>query len=123
MTALAQFPDVEDAFLTLVEDLGSVGQVSDDQLLNKLPFIRAARIGGADDLITDHPRLTVDVFAETRAQARDISETIRQRLTSGPNRVGEVLLDKAITLVGPQEIPWSPAVRRYSASYQVSVRR
>lgn len=123
MTTLDPFPDVEDAAMTLVQDLGNVGQVSDDELIDNLPFIRIGRIGGTDDLITDRPRITIDVFSATRAEARAISETIRQRLIYDPARIDSVIFDKTITLVGPQEIPWSPAVRRYSASYQVSVRR
>ena len=122
-TGLNPFPDVEDAVMTLIEDLGNVGEVTDAELVDNLPFNRVGRIGGADDQITDRPRITIDTFALTRAQARQIAETIRQRLTSGPLLVGSVVLDKTITLTGPQDIPWSPAVRRYSASYQVSVRR
>lgn len=123
MTPLAPFPDSEAVLMDLVEDLGNTGEVTDDQLLDNLPFIRVGRIGGVDDLITDRPRLVVDTFAATRAQAYTLAETIRQRLTSGPSRVGSAVIDKAITLSGPQEVPWSPAVRRYSASYQLSFRR
>jgi len=123
MTPLAPFPDVESAVMDLVTDLGTTGTVSDTELLDHLPFIRVGRIGGNDDLITDRPRLTIDVFTETRAEAFTISGTIQQRLISGPSKVGTVVLDVAATLNGPQEIPWSPAVRRYSATYQVSVRR
>jgi hypothetical protein len=129
---LAPFSDVEhmlmDALADLVTDPADVGTVIPADLQNRLAagrkVIRVRRIGGSDDRISDYPRVDVETFGATRADAWPLAESIRQRLISGPQRTAHGLIDRATTEVGPQEIPYDdPDVRRVLATYRLSTRR
>lgn len=132
MPDLAPFIDVEyalmDLFADLVTDPADVVTVLPNDLQARLAdgrkLIRVRVIGGGDDRISDHPRIDVETFASTRAVARPLAETIRQRLISGGHRTVHGVIDHATTEVGPQEIPYDdPDVRRWSATYRLSTRR
>ena len=124
MVDLAAFPDVEVAVMDLIEDLATVGTTTPADLIQQLPFVRVLRFGGSDDRFTDSPRIDIDVFESTRPLAFTLAETIRARLLSFPHVINGVVIDKATTLVGPQEVPWSdPNVRHLTASYTVALRR
>jgi hypothetical protein len=132
MPELAPFIDVEhalmDLFADLVDDPADVVTVLPNDLQARLAVdrqvIRVRVIGGSDDRISDHPRVDVEVFGATRAVAKPLAETIRQRLISGGHRTAHGVIDHATTEVGPQETPYDdPDVRRWSATYRLSTRR
>lgn len=132
MPEFAAFIDIEyalmDLFADLVADPADVVTVIPDDLQSRLAadrhVIRVRCIGGSDDRISDHPRVDVEVFGATRAVAKPLAETIRQRLISGGHRTAHGVIDRATTEVGPQEIPYEdPDVRRWSATYRLSTRR
>lgn len=121
---VATFPDVESVFCDLLPtfadglDTGLVTPASLPAL-----FARVHRVSGADDLVTDTADLVIDVLAPTRAAAKAASEAIRAGLTAGPHVVGGVVIDTVRTLAAPTEVPWSPDVRRLTATYRATLRR
>ena len=125
MPLLASFPKPARIVAALLTDLGTTGGETSTTLQDDLPFIRVRRIGGADDRVTDIARVDVRVYDTNLTAAEDLSETIRQRLISGPATTVHGVLDRAATEVGPQEVP-GPAPDHYrvvSTTYRVSVRR
>jgi len=132
MPELAPFVDIEHALMDLFSDLVT----DDDDVTTVIPadlqarlaadrlVVRVRVIGGSDDRISDHPRVDVETFGLTRATARPLAETIRQRMLSGGHRTAYGVIDRATTEVGPQEIPYDdPDVRRWSATYRLTARR
>lgn len=125
MPLLASFPSVERIVAATVGDLATVGVETSATLQADLPFIRVRRIGGTDDRVTDTARVDIRVYATGLSAAKTLSETIRQRLISAPTSTAHGVLDRAVTEVGPQEIP-GPDPETYrvvSATYRASVRR
>lgn len=125
MPLLASFPKATRIVASLLTDLGTTGGETSTALQSELPFIRVRRIGGTDDRVTDVARVDVRVYAEDLSDAATLSETIRQRLISGPAATTHGVLDRAVTEVGPQEVP-GPDPDHYrvvSTTYRVSVRR
>lgn len=125
MPLLASFPKAARVVAALLTDLGTTGGETSTTLQDDLPFIRVRRIGGTDDRVTDVARVDVRVYAEDLSDAEDLSETIRQRLISGPASTEHGVLDRAVSEVGPQEVP-GPDPDHYrvvSTTYRVSVRR
>lgn len=125
MPVLASFPQVERLIAAVVADLGAAGMETSTNLQTDLPFIRIRRIGGVDDRVTDVPRVDVRVYAADLSDALALSETIRQRLISRPSATDHGIIDRAVTEVGPFEIP-GPDPDHYrvvSTTYRVSVRR
>lgn len=132
MPEFAPFIDVEAALVDLLTDLvtnpADVGTVIPSDLQTRLAagrkVIRVRVIGGSDDRISDHPRVDIETFAATRADAKSLAETIRQRLISGGHRTAHGVIDHVATEVVPQEIPYDdPAIRRWSATYRLTARR
>lgn len=125
MPLLASFPKAARVVAALLTDLGTTGGETSTTLQDDLPFIRVRRIGGTDDRVTDVARVDVRVYAEDLSDAEGLAETIRQRLISGPSTTVHGVLDRAVTEVGPQEVP-GPDPDHYrvvSTTYRVSVRR
>lgn len=121
----APYPDVEALLIAALSRFGQAGTVLPDGL-DELPlFIRARRIGGRDDRITDAARMAVDVFAPTRAAAWEQARLIQQHLISGPRAIpGAGIIDRVRTEVGLQEAAYdTPGVRCVTAIYVVSCRR
>lgn len=132
MPQFAAFVDIEyalmDLFADLVTDPDDVCTEIPDDLQARLAadrhVIHVHCIGGSGDRISDHPRVDVEVFAATRAVAKPLAETIRQRLIYGGHRTAHGVIDRATTEVGPQKLPYEdPDVRRWSATYRLSTRR
>lgn len=125
MADRAPYSDTEAMLVNVLADFGTTGTVTPDDLQDQLPFVKPARIGGADDGVTDVARVDVDVLAGTRAQAWDIARRLQQRLISAPIRVpGIGVIDRARTEVGPHEAPYEDeTIRRVLATYRVSARR
>lgn len=124
MTVLAAFPDIERILGDLLADLGTVGSETNIDLQTRLPYIRVHRIGGADDRITDPARVDIDVYAADATAAKAVTETIRQRLISGPSATAHGIIDRAWTESGPQTAPTDdPNLRRVITTYRISMRR
>lgn len=98
-------------------------ETPDTGLESKLPFIRIGRVGGAPargSEHTDRPVVDVDVFANTRAEAKLMANEILQLLISAPHPI-----DHCNVLIAPQKIPWVEGIpiRRMFASYHLDLRR
>lgn len=130
------FPDVEDALLTLLADLGDVGTKLPTDLKDRInpsagppgSFHRVYRFAGPDDGITDRPVVGIDTFAGTRAVGFPSAEQVRQLMIAAPHTIvtatGTVVLDSVTTAESPHEVPWGDsAVRRWVASYRLALRR
>jgi len=86
-------------------------------------FVRVTKGGGTDDTITDSSIIDVDVFHSSRGNAFDMSEAIRDALTPR-TRVGSAIIDRVRTGASPRQMPWDNTnIKRFSASYTISVRR
>jgi hypothetical protein len=87
-------------------------------------FVRVSRVGGASpDNVTDRPVVDIDVMSTSRKTARDTAALIEQFLLSCPHPI-----DRCNTLMAPQMVPWisrdaETIVRRFYASYHLSMRR
>jgi hypothetical protein len=124
MAVLAAFPDVERILGDLLGDLGTIGSETGIDLQERLPFIRVRRVGGTDDRVTDATRVDIDVYATDATAAKALTETIRQRLISGPSQTTYGILDRAWTESGPQTAPTDDQnIRRVITTYRISTRR
>lgn len=123
MELLAAFPDAEDIGLALLETLATTVLATPVDLVTPLIVVR--RVGGGDNKITDQPRLQVQVYGSTRAQARDLSELCRQTvLASSATLVAGVSIDQAVTESGPTFVDYGqPGIHRYIATYRLEYRR
>lgn len=90
-----------------------------------LPFIRLTVIGGDDDTVTDVTTLQADCFAATRTAASQLAGKVRQRITASPppQVTGVGALDFGATLVKPRNIPQTPGVFLFAATYMIHQRR
>jgi hypothetical protein len=121
-----QLHDIERGF---VEDFvprvladWDVGVVTPDTDIPATGFIRVVGLGGTEDGVTKYHRVTLDVFHPDRHQAfgaaRDLHAALHPRA-----RVGSATIDHVKTDVSPRQLPWdNPHVRRFSATYTISVR-
>lgn len=129
---LPVFPDEEAIVLDQIEAyFASRGRLihtgdqtpGDDDLADVLPFVRVGRTGGAPirgSEHTDRPVIDIDVLAKTRAEAKAIAKEIEQLLMA---RQGKI--DDCNVLMSAQRVPWveGQPIRRFYASYQLSLRR
>lgn len=115
------YADVEKMLATVLEVFAPAGSVDD----GTRPFVRVMRIGGADDGVTDRPRVVVDVLADTRDEAWSIARALQQYLTRRPRAVpGLGIIDRVTTDVGPQYAPHEDArTALVTATYIVASRR
>lgn len=133
---IARAPDIEMALLdwvktidpALADEDGMVDtHVGNDtpgpSLDQRLPFVVIERVGGPDTLHTDYPVISVDVFGRNRMEAYDVAESIRTGLLTPLLFAGGVVIDSATTRTFAKA-PWgNPAVFRWGATYELSVRR
>ena len=126
---LPVFPDVALVLIEVFADIAAAASAATvtnlpADLQAVLPVIRVRRLGGGDDRWTDAPRVDVEVYAATRAVAVPLAEQLRQRLLSRPHATAHGVIDRAVTEVGPQEIPYEDQdVRLVAATYRLSLRR
>jgi hypothetical protein len=85
-------------------------------------FVVVEMRGGTDDFFTDHPVVFFEVLGRSRAETYATSEAIRAWLLALPVLPGPVVIDNATTRTRPQQLP-SEGMRRWGASYELSVRR
>lgn len=126
MLVLSPWPDPDVVLRLLLADLVTqeVVRVLPPNLEEVLPLIRARRVGGADDRVTDRPRMDVEVYAPTAAIAKPLAERVRQRMLAGAAATSAGVMDRAFTEVGPRELSYpNPAVRLFAATYRISLRR
>jgi hypothetical protein len=123
-TPLPGWPDAELVMLDLLEATGAPTVTATDETLTP-PVIQVARIGGSDDGITDRPRVEVECFGATRAQAWALAEQCRQLiLAASAASVNGALIDRAVSETPAQQLPYAnPDVRRVAAVYRLSLRR
>lgn len=92
-------------------------------LEKRLPVVRVGRVGGPDDRFSQHPRVTVDVFAATADEARTLSNEVRDALVFLNGPVNGAVIRGVRCDSGPTRTPWeNPDVHRRSATYTVSLR-
>jgi hypothetical protein len=123
MELLNAFPDIEDFTLQLLEPVGPTVLATPEVIAPPLVVVR--RIGGADDMITDLPRIQVDCFGATRRQAADMSEQCRQLILAAPaTGFGHASIDQSWTESAPTFAPYGdPKSQRYVATYRLALRR
>lgn len=126
MTTPLAWPDAELALCDLLADLATCGTETPGTLQQQLPYIRVTRTGGADDrMVTDRATVSVDVFAADSGTAKQLAETIRQRLLNGlPAATAHGVLDYAATSVAAIQAPPTDSdnLRLAVASYIISAR-
>jgi GrpB-like predicted nucleotidyltransferase (UPF0157 family) len=87
-------------------------------------FVRVSRVGGASpDGVTDRPVIDIDVLSTSRNTARNVAVRIEQFFLTRPHPI-----DRCNILMAPQMVPWvsrdaETTVRRFYASYHLSMRR
>ncbi|MEU5259020.1 hypothetical protein [Amycolatopsis sp. NPDC021455] len=123
MELLGAFPDIEDLAMELLEPAGPTVLATPEVITPPLIVIR--RTGGFDDVITDTPRIQVDVFGSTRRQAADLAETCRQIILASPaTGIGHASIDQAWTETAPTFVAYDDRnTQRYVATYGLALRR
>lgn len=111
-----------------VPNVYHVGSAIPVALKDALPFIRLGWLAGADDGVTEYGVLDVEVFDlrgdDARLLAQNAREVLRPLPGRKPPRSGSFIVDTLDTQRGPTRLEWvDPKIRRYYASYRVSVRR
>lgn len=116
---LPQYPDAEVVVMALLESLAPTVTSTPDTLTG--PLIRVQRIGGADDGITDRPRIEVACYAPTRTAAHTLQQQCQQLILAARcTVVAGCLIDRTTTDTGPiqpprypnQDVRWVPAIYR-----------
>lgn len=125
-TVPRRFPDVTRMLVTALEvwvpDGTHTGPETPTDLQDKLPFIRAYRIGGNRDRLADFPTVAVDVFDGTYSGAEALAEDVAQWLCGPPPPI--VWLDRVEPDVAPRRLPWGDErVFRFQAQYSLVTRR
>jgi hypothetical protein len=121
-----RFPDVTRLLVTALEvwvpDPSHTGPEVPLELQDKLPFIRAYRIGGNREWISDYPTVAIDVFADSYSAAEGLAEDIDQWLCGPPPPLWE--LDRVEPDVAPRSLPWGDErIFRWQAQYSMVTRR
>lgn len=122
------FPDCEDVMCDLAETVLGSGKAYNelpDNLAGMLPVAWCFKIGGQCDGITDSPILQVNIIAETRTEALDLSNKVREAVFDLSGRkINGVLIDTADEKNGirlqPAPAPKQPMI---AATYSLSFRR
>lgn len=121
-----RFPDVTRLLVTELEvwvaGTANTGPETPADLQARLPFIRAYRIGGGRDRISDFPTVTVDVFAASYTAAEALAEDVAQWLCGPPPPIAA--LDRVDPDVAPRMLPWGDErIFRFQAQYTLVTRR
>lgn len=123
-----RFPDAEKVMRDLLTPIARTVTVYDPSFTR--PVVLVQRVGGADDGISDRPRMEVSVFADTREQAWDLAEDIRERVLAhsgkrigGPAPAG-VVIDKAVNDTAPRQVrERDPDQKRVVQHYRLTFRK
>lgn len=129
---LDAWPDAEALLIALLDPVAPVWQSTPAEITE--PLIQVARIGGADDSITDAPMVVVvcyGVGATGYDTAKAMAEQCRQVLLAAggtgvtvPGYAAPVLIDTVHTVAPPAEVAGdNPDLRRKVSTYQLTYRR
>jgi hypothetical protein len=122
-----RFPDVTRILVAALEvwvdgDSSRTGPETPDDLQARLPFIRAVRIGGSRDRLSDFPTVSIDVFAGSYTAAETLAEDIDQWLAGPPPPIA--VFDRVERDLAPRRLPWGDeTLFRWQAQYTVVTRR
>jgi len=128
VSVLAGFPDAELVVMDLLTPVGITVTATSENLAP--PVVVVQRVGGADDGVTDRPRVQVVCFGATRPAAWALAEQARQivlaaggTVVTGTNITG-VFLDSTRTETPSVQLPDpNRDVRAVTAVYRLSYRR
>lgn len=127
------FPDIEAVFLDLLDGLAETVTATGPTITP--PLIRIVRIGGADDGVTDRPRVQLVHYGHTRRDAWALARQTQQvvlaaagSIVTGPETVeeypGGVLLDVTATATPPRQLDEQGRDERsVETIYEVHLRR
>lgn len=124
--------DVEVALLDLFADLADVVTSTPADLEDRLPVLRARRIGGGGGRDADFPIVSLQHFtAASAADPRahfDLADATEARLLEiadyGPRLVSGVCLESPVKDSGPVELTYpNPSVRVAESIYRLTIRR
>ena len=95
---------------------------------DNLMYLRAEIIGGSGGRLNRYTLMDVEHFADRYSTAKMQAEALSAYLLGYPRsvKVGErlVVLDEVVETRPPVELPWDDSpIRRFAATYQISVRR
>ena len=99
-----------------------------DDVETSLPYFRAEVIGGSGGRLQRASLVDVEHFAGTYRAAKMQAEAFSAYLLGYPRSVTVderlVVLDMVVETRPPVELPWDDSrIRRFAATYQISVRR
>lgn len=123
MTVLAGFPDAELLVMDILAPIGTTVTATAETVTP--PVIQVQRVGGADNGITDQPRVQVVCYGANRPAAWTLAEQARQRiLAAGGTSVGGVFVDSTRTETPTVQRPDpNPDLRAVTAVYRLTYRR
>jgi hypothetical protein len=92
-----------------------------------MPYVRVARLGGRRNRLKDYPWVDIEIFAVGSA-GKSLMEDLDAILSSYPGGVAVgskfVKIEDVQVRAGLARRPWSDdSVRRYGATYQLTVSR
>ena len=125
---LTGFPDAELVMMDLLTPVAPTVTATSENLAP--PVVVVQRVGGADDGVTDRPRVQVACYGATRPAAWALAEQARQIVlaaggtaVTGTN-VTNVFLDSTRTETPSVQLPDpNQSVRAVTAVYRLSYRR
>jgi len=128
VSILVGFPDAELVVMDLLTPVGVTVTATSENLAP--PVVVVQRVGGADDGVTDRPRVQVVCYGSTRPAAWALAEQARQIVlaaggtaVTGTN-VTNVFLDSTRTETPSVQLPDpNQSVRAVTAVYRLSYRR
>ncbi len=123
MELLPAFPDAEAVVMDLLAAHGTTVTSTPAEITG--PLIRVQRVGGADDGITDRPRIEVLCYHTTRPLAVALAAECRRTIAAaGCTQVGSVLIDRAFPEMAPSNEGYrNPDIRAVPAVYRFAWRR
>lgn len=130
MPLLTDFPDIEHVLFAIIDrDVPDLEGKSSTELPNGqvMPRVRVARIGGRQHRLKDYPVVDIEVFAPG-ATGKLLAAAINTALYSYPGGVAVdskfVKVEDVQTRASFARRPWEDdLVRRYGATYQLTVSR
>lgn len=123
MELLEAWADAEEIGLELFETVSATALATPVDLQPPLTVVRC--ITSSNDWITTRPRLQVQTYGGTHAQARDMAEQGRQLVLASPNTVvAGASIDYASVEQAPVYVDYGhPDIHRYIATYRFEYRR
>lgn len=122
-------PDAEEVLVTYLADLFPDAQVVTELYMGfeeEVPVVRVARIGGAQvrPLVLDGPRMDVDVYHRTRADASLLARRIAAAI---PAMQGQAFAGGLVTStaeeIGPSWRPeYNPQLYHFGATFVLTIR-